>query len=324
MAAPLKNAIRLIVAIGGFAARPDLLGGLKAGVEIHDLARGMLARMPPGLKTMADDLTAEAEAIFGAMAHELPPDAPILFEQMVEIALPDPQQIVADGMDAERIVATMLARLTQIEHTRAPMPDLFRAIVTPAFARLLESPSFADDLTPAFMAGVLGDLDRIEGKIDNLGARLEDIEAQSREALNAMALRFGEPAPEDMSLPALQDFLTKKARDYRALKAEVEAIPDGLKRLSNLKAAARGAIEAGDLDEVETLLSLVQEVELDEAAKTAELRADNALLRGRAEQAFTILSAAADSFAAIDPRAPPRRRINFAGRLYQHGCAMAG
>ena len=52
-----------------------------------------------------------------------------------------------------------------------------------------------------------------------------------------------------------------------------------------------------------------ENTELDIAASTAELRADNALLRGRVEDAYRMLSAAADSFAAVDPLEPARRRV---------------
>ena len=69
----------------------------------------------------------------------------------------------------------------------------------------------------------------------------------------------------------------------------------------------------------------MQEVELEEAAKTAELRANNALLRGRVEQAYRILNAAADSFAAVDPIEPARRKISkYAAVLGRHGDRYGG
>jgi tetratricopeptide (TPR) repeat protein len=328
---PVRNAVRLVVAVGSFAAKPDLLTGLRSGLSVDETLRGMLAKAPASVTALAETLTEEARAVLDGFGRDLPADAPVLYEQMVVAALPDPHAIVGGAMDAERIAGAMLARLSDPEHVRPPMPELFRALTVPTLARLLAERDFADDLTPAFMAEVLGDLDRVqagqartEAKIDDLGARLEDIEGQSRETLEALALRFGEAAPEEMDLSALKGFLIEKAKDYRALKAEVDAIDDGLKRLSNLKAAAQDAVEQGDLEEVEALLARVQEVELDEAARTAELRADNALLRGRVDQAFALLSAAADSFAGIEAVEPARRRFEGMKRLYAHGLRYGG
>ncbi|MGR3313665.1 tetratricopeptide repeat protein [Roseovarius indicus] len=177
--------------------------------------------------------------------------------------------------------------------------------------------------------GAVEILERVEEKTDEVLRRLGGIEtvlttleAQSAGDLQLIAGAFG--ATEAMSKPALVEFLTKKGTEYRALRQEIDAIEDGYKRLSNLKTAAREAIAAMRLDEVEEILSRVQEVELEEAAKTSELRAENALLRGRTDQAYRILSAAADSFAAVDPWEPARRRFEYMQPLYLHGQRYGG
>ncbi|MEQ9242909.1 hypothetical protein [Roseovarius indicus] len=177
--------------------------------------------------------------------------------------------------------------------------------------------------------GAVEILERVEEKTDEVLRRLGGIEtvlatleAQSAGDLQLIAGAFG--ATETMSKPALVEFLTKKGTEYRALRQEIDAIEDGYKRLSNLKTAAREAIAAMRLDEVEEILSRVQEVELEEAAKTSELRAENALLRGRTDQAYRILSAAADSFAAVDPWEPARRRFEYMKPLYFHALRYGG
>ena len=177
--------------------------------------------------------------------------------------------------------------------------------------------------------GAVEILGRVEEKTDEVLRRLGGIEtvlatleAQSAGDLQLIAGAFG--ATEAMSKPALVEFLTKKGTEYRALRQEIDAIEDGYKRLSNLKTAAREAIAAMRLDEVEEILSRVQEVELEEAAKTSELRAENALLRGRTDQAYRILSAAADSFAAVDPWEPARRRFGYMLPLYFHALRYGG
>ncbi len=158
----------------------------------------------------------------------------------------------------------------------------------------------------------------------SLAQALSELQTLSRAQMETLASRFEMDRPYEASDAGLVDFLSKKAEDYRALRAEIEAIDEGLKQLSNLKAAAFAEIEAGDLEAVEILLERVQEVELEEAAKTAELRANNALLRGKTEQAFRILSAAADSFGAVDPAFPADKRHEYMQILCNHGLRYGG
>jgi tetratricopeptide (TPR) repeat protein len=255
-------------------------------------------------------------------------DAPVLLPQMVPLALPDATTLTGAGWDAPRVAREMRRRVaataTEREHGTEAILGAFERWIAAGLAPLLNDPAFVQQAAPEITREIFGRFDRMEGKLDNLGEQLNDIGGQTRDTLEAMALRFGAAEPEAMRLPDLKAFLIDKAKDYRALRAEVEAIDDGLKRLSNLKAAAKDAIDRGDLAEVETLLARVQEVELDEAARTAELRADTALLRGCVEQAFALLSAAADSFAGIDAVELTLRRKRYADLLYRHGLRYGG
>ena len=156
-------------------------------------------------------------------------------------------------------------------------------------------------------------------------AQLDHIPTLSREELENIATRFEIAGVFDRSDADLRHLLTQKATEYRALKAEVDGIEDGLKRLSNLKAAAQDAIARIDLEEVEEILSRVQEVEKEEAAKTAELRAENALLRGKVNQAYALYCDAADSFKIIHPLETARRRIlKYCEPLWKHGLRYGG
>ncbi|MDJ0630960.1 MAG: helix-turn-helix transcriptional regulator [Rhodobacter sp.] len=141
------------------------------------------------------------------------------------------------------------------------------------------------------------------------GARqLGEIPTLSRDELELLASRFDIPRPHALTDAQLRDVLTKKAEEYRAYRGQIEAIDERTAGLGDLKAAAQNAADTLDFEEVETLLAHAHEVETEIAAETAELRARNALLRGRAEQAHRLLSAAADSFAAIDSDAPLKRK----------------
>jgi len=154
--------------------------------------------------------------------------------------------------------------------------------------------------------------------------QLDAVPTLSRNQLELLASRFELERAFDKSDAELRGFLENKAEEYRTYKAEIDAIDERTKGLGNLKAAAQDAAKNLNFEEVETLLSRVQEVELEVAAETAELRANNALLRNRSEQAYAILSAAADSFAAVDPLEPARRRLRYEDLLYQQGLRYGG
>ncbi len=266
------------------------------------------------------------------------------YEQMVEAGLPDQAEIVEANMNAAQICAAMRAKLTEPDHLRDPMPDLFDTLAIPTLDRLLGQRGFADELTPAFMAGVLADLDETVSGVRTLQsgqtetnemlrellartggfeAAVEDPEALSLEELQVLAGKF--EAKGLTGRDQLLEFLTKKAEEYRGYRAVIDGIDERVQGLGNLKAAAREAAERLDFDEVETLLVMVQGTELEIAAETAELRARNALLRGRVEQAYGLLSAAADSFAAVDPLEPARRRLyRYAEILWRHALRYGG
>ncbi len=155
--------------------------------------------------------------------------------------------------------------------------------------------------------------------------QLDQIPTLSREELENIGTRFQIEDVFDRTDADLRQLLTKKATEYRALKAEVDAIPNTMRKLSNLKAAAQDAIARVDLDEVEHLMTLVHTTELEEAAKSAEIRADNALLRGDVDHAYALLNSAADSFSVVDRMEPTRRRvIEISEKLYDHGDRYGG
>jgi transcriptional regulator with XRE-family HTH domain len=108
----------------------------------------------------------------------------------------------------------------------------------------------------------------------NLEQALTDLRHLTRLQLEALATRFEVAQPHDLADGALFEVLTNKAQDYRLVRAEIEAIPETMLRLSNIKAEAKAAFATGDMDAVESLLSMVQAVEVEETARTAESRAN--------------------------------------------------
>ena len=144
-------------------------------------------------------------------------------------------EIVAQGMDAAAVTEAMLGKLTDPEHRRGPMIGA----VPGADGAGAGAAARRQGLRGRPDAGLhAGDA----GGIADVSAKLDDIAGQSRETLEALALRFGEPEPEAMPLDVLKAFLIEKAKDYRRLETQVRALGDREGRIANLKAAAEDAV----------------------------------------------------------------------------------
>jgi tetratricopeptide (TPR) repeat protein len=153
---------------------------------------------------------------------------------------------------------------------------------------------------------------------------LADLKNATRDQMEALANRFEIEGANDFYIEDLRYLLLKKGEDYRDMKADIDDIPDTMRVLARLRAAAQDAIDRVDLDEVEHLMSMVDTTELEEAAKSAEIRATSALLRGEVEKAYALLNSAANSFEATDPLEQARRGLNYEDIIYQHGLRYGG
>jgi tetratricopeptide (TPR) repeat protein len=151
----------------------------------------------------------------------------------------------------------------------------------------------------------------------------------SLDALQTLARAFGETTLTQKD--ALIAFLTQKATDHRRLLAEIDALRGASTRIDNMRGAARAAIEALEYDEAMRLLEsartiireqLQEPIELN--ARLSERQAEIALIRGDTQTAFSLLSAAADSFAALDPVLSAQKRCDYALILYEHGLRYGG
>lgn len=251
--------------MGGFAAKPGLLSGLKSGVSVFDTIKKMAAAPPPALSGLAGDLSDAARVTFDSTPH-LPANAKLLFAQMVEFGVPDAQEIVAANLQAGAICDTMLAKLNQIEHTRPPMPALFRKLTVPALEAVLAEKSFTDDLMPAWMANVSGSLAHIQQVVDQLKAQSDKTARElgiSQGLVIALARRYAEGSPDDFdgALAGLEHALETAAeeREKGQLPGNVsDAVDAVMARVDALN-------EAGEIDAAEA--ALVAEIERQEAAQ---------------------------------------------------------
>ena len=157
----------------------------------------------------------------------------------------------------------------------------------PVFDKILNDHAFTAQLAPLRERIILEIPDMLQEMQEDIGAlksaadetlelarkqetrasQLDNIMSLNSEALQNLAARFNIDDCFKLSDEALRKQLTLRADEFRALKAEVDAIPETMRNLANLKAAAQDAIDRVDLEEVENLMAMVNETELEEAAK---------------------------------------------------------
>jgi hypothetical protein len=240
------------------------------------------------------------------------------------------------GADVNALLATPLA--DSLTEPGDPIHVVLVIALSGAIAVLRQDEDFHRGLTQELLIAILRgqgllmlshedirrQLDALQRDYHTIAAALENYQRLQRDEMEAIASRFEILRAYNLSDAQLREELELRAEDYRRHRAEIEAIDEHIAELGALKAAAREAVERLDFREVEALLSQVHTAELDIAAKTALLRANNALLRGRSEQAFELLSAASDSFRVIDRLEPARRLIDYEDILYFHGQRYGG
>ena len=341
------HAANLLVCAGTLATPVTLLAAGSALVAGALSVKEISKRLNEKSRALAKRLKQELDRAIADIGH-FKGEANIIVPQMIEASLPAAQTIIDTGQKPYPLLDHMLETLegsNQPDHKLPANIYAFKKVMRPVLNHLLLDPTFTAQLSPLreqvllemrdMLAEVQETVEDTQKTVEDTNARvrsmqaaLEDITTASRDQLEALASRFEVEAVFEKSDADLRQLLTNKATEYRALKAEVDAIPDAMKHLSNLKAAAQDAIARVDLDEVEHLMTLVHTTELEEAAKSAEIRANNALLRENVEHAFTLLRSAADSFVSIDPLEPARRRIQGSHRgfpaLYMHGLRYGG
>ena len=316
-----KETATLCVACLSLVWVPPVAAAIVPLVALAALGRDLWGKCP-------ERVTAAAiESVFAGMGRANLPPARITAAREALAALPataqlDPATLVAAAKSDEGFDAAVLVAI--LAHLPASTAFETRSLIETALATGLRTcrahPGFRATLTEALVldtargVGLLQQgVARIETRIDALpeqllallreqglvGAGAKDVSADQ---LRKLALKFEETDLNDPA--ALITFLDMKAQEYHAYRTQIDAIDERTAGLGNLKAAAKDAADRLDFAEVENLLSRVDEVETTIAAETKELRADTALMRGRVHDAFTHLSAAADSFAGIDPVEP--------------------
>jgi transcriptional regulator with XRE-family HTH domain len=157
-------------------------------------------------------------------------------------------------------------------------------------------------------------------------ADLDRAYREARNLIDAIAKQFEHSNPA-ATLSELDEFLRIKAKEWASLRERIASLEADDESIKALTEAASEALAAGRLDEVETLLSRVEDSyqhdrTLKELRKLAELRiarADLALLRRDFKNATRLYLSAAELFSSID-ESELVALLDFTGaRVYQAG-----
>jgi len=316
---------KLLVTIAAASTGATGLGIAAAGCDAYLSAHKRLARTYPDLNTLAAEVSARLEKRLAQPDFHMPDGAPILLAQMLEQALPSPDAFNRHDLTADRILDEMVGELTDPEHRKPEMVQAFRDLYAPVLHDLCDDPRLTTILEPQLRQEDRRILRDMQQRLGSLETGLSNPGAITRAELEALCRNFGIEGARDLSDAKLTDLLGQKAEEYRTFKNMVDGIDDRVAGLGNLKASAKDAMERLDFAEVEDLLAQVDEVETEIVCESKELRGRNALLRGRADEAYRHFCAAADAWANVDVLKPARMRVlRFAEPLGRHGMRYGG
>lgn len=347
------HSANVLMCVGGLVTATGVIAVGGAAVGAMMSVKEIMRRLPPEAKPIAQDI---ANRLRRAVEDDpgLSDDARALIPQMIALSAPAGETIVACGRDASRVLQemrnTLKAMRDQPEYGQERHLGPFERIVGPILTDLLNNPAISAQLSPHMDRAMLAMRDVVDDTHDRVigvDAKVDALQAQMTAMLAALApggaglaqipladLRnlatvFGaEPA---LPHTALFAFLTDKARDIDRLSKQVAALTGLSVGIDNIRVEAAQAVAQGRLDDARRLLDDAREIRRDQLRKQleadaalSEVTAEIDLIEGRAEQAHALLSAAADSFAALDPLETARRRRAAGMRLGDHALRYGG
>ena len=341
----LAHGASTLVHIAAAVTDPTALSTLSGAANGWFALKEALNLETDGLKSLYRDTERQLQARLKTPDFHMGKTDRTALPQMLIDVRPDLAGLVAGDLNADIILSRMIKSLGDQPYERK---EAFENWVKPVLEGLLNNKDLHAELTPQINRALLSRLSGIEKNTQEIKADTHELKADnqkifgilrqhhglegvvdnkdtlSKDQLEAICLRFDPDFEETESVDAMRDFLKAKSKQLRAYRAAIDQMPDGAAQLHNLKAAAKDALDALDFEQVERLLSRVDEVETEISVATKVLRAKNALLRNRAEAAFDILDAAAAAQGSIDPLAPAKARLDYADLLYNHGLTFGG
>ncbi len=233
----VTHGANLLVCVAGVATATGLVAGAGAGIGGLLSLREISRRLPPQIQPLADEIASRLQKEL--TANHLPDAHRTLIPQMIEMSVPDANEVMAAGKRVEPLIDTMIGKLTDPSHQPALLQDNFRAVLRGPLETLLDDPAYADQLSAAFQTVVMHGLAEANRKLDLL---LERSEATARKLgvneglVIGLARRYagGDHGDFDSAYRGLERALEVAAERPQAsnISAEVDAIVAEVDRLT--------------------------------------------------------------------------------------------
>ena len=267
------------------------------------------------------------------------------------------ERLVACATDASALPFPQAATALVMEELADKAPDSFgeaspaiardfaQAVISAAFQTAIEDRAYFEKLEPHLLFEIARTNGLVISMLSDLWDRLDDLPDQTADAVvkklpeafaqlglelgltraqtEAILKNFGhENVPADQWAAKLNE----SAQRLEELEARLGAPSNDEPEIANLLQAAKAAIDEGDFDEADNLLSEAEERDLEEgqrrikrSARSRAQRGDLAFAAGRFLDAAEHYAAAAERIKPLDPLDWARLKYNQGTALYERG-----
>jgi tetratricopeptide (TPR) repeat protein len=209
------------------------------------------------------------------------------FEEVVPHVTPLPAEVVSQNLDPEAIAQRVLAKAVAArpevygdDDPRNADAHLARSfllnLTRRAYAHLIAQPGFVEQIAPDLWHGVLEQLNRIEGKVDGLNARIAELEAKLSKMAEAKAA-----VAEGVSPAALIRLVRPIATDVEDAATAMVELTRAVETARQVQAEGRAGSNSGDF--VDEVLRRMAELSAAGDYDAAAAEIDAALAREEAE-----------------------------------------
>lgn len=158
----------------------------------------------------------------------------------------------------------------------------------------------------------------------DLAKQMGDLPQQSRDQLEALAVRFEISDAFKLTNDQLRTMLEEKAAEYRSYRERLMLLDDRQEEITIAKGSANVAADRMDFEQAEHHLQIADKLQTMLAVETKEVRAAHALMRGLVSDAYSIFVSAAESLREADLREMALRRDKYCQQMFRYGLKYGG
>lgn len=342
---------KTLVTIAAACADPSFYSVATASFETAMLGFDALASEKPELKKLAKEIDKKFTHELKKPFYDIPRDSRTLLPQMLEFSVANAEVFIRNDLSAEKIIDGIISSIPKRPEYSSAHFKAFKRLYSPILHKVCKDERLLGALKVPLTKEVLRRLSTLNSQNEVQIAEQKIAKQQREEILeilksaNEGALAKALDSPEKLSLEELQaiaskfgfhDFETKdnlisflefKSDELRKLKLELDALRGTTVRIDNIHGAAISAINDLDLEKAKELLASAKETlheatlkpALDLNTKLLKAEASIALLTDDVEQAYELLSQAADSYLSIGISASILMRVSLEPVLSNYG-----